>query len=836
MRNALLMSACLLWPGGCHVLAQEGMLTLVQEGEPRCVICVPVELDGPAAELQTYLKKMSGADVPIQRPGEPAEGPVVWLGAGEPPALSGPDLDELELGLDGFAIRSAGQILQLAGSTPQGTTNAVHTFLDKLGCRWYIPGDIGEVVPKRSTISVEPLDEIGKPSYLTRQVWFSLGGRGLTPEYREEWGKWCRRNLFGGVPLHVGHNFHRIAPTADYFEQHPEYFALRNGERDPGGQLCTTNADVIELAVERARGHFDNDPGQIMYSLSPDDHARFCHCDQCDALDPPEFRGTDKGKGRRLLVFANAVAEKLQETHPGKNVAFYAYWGAVEAPTDVQAHPNVIVFFTPIGMAFNYALNDERSPTNKQHDEWFRQWRAVSQQMGIRHYYNFSSILWIPYRQLAEELRYQHESGAKYLNAELWSHAEGSYLTWYLVGKILWDVDVDVEALFDRYMTEFYGPAAEPMKQYYTGLARRWSDCGKEILWPNSLQKQGVFLDVLRELESWPYDRDALLEAAKLARNDDIVKQRIDISRRFLDYMWAWRRYAEVQLDVEGVPKDLSTRVSRANSLVQAVAALAEYAPGAMPEIERILLPAARNLARLGGPGVMLWPAVPFARDERPTSPPTRFRGTSCHYIIAMQNEQLSLTLNRHQIGAYEGDVKCTVITRRGTLETVAEATVTAEEGTKQVALPEPEQKIRMYTVLLEAGPNAASFDTPCQYWCADAAPEASLNIIAHARPVFFFVPKGAEQFRILFQTDAPAETVQAEVVAPSGDVVEDQFVRGKAEITVTVPEGADGKPWSLRLGKAAEGVFEDVSGVHFSDNIPPYISDAPGRLLVPRQ
>ena len=38
---------------------------------------------------------------------------------------------------------------------PLGSCHAVHTFLEKyLGVRWYLPTEIGEVVPKRKTIEV----------------------------------------------------------------------------------------------------------------------------------------------------------------------------------------------------------------------------------------------------------------------------------------------------------------------------------------------------------------------------------------------------------------------------------------------------------------------------------------------------------------------------------------------------------------------------------------------------------------------------------------------------------------------------------------------------------
>ena len=66
-----------------------------------------------------------------------------------------------------------------------------------------------------------------------------------------------------GYPAHT-HTFNRYFPpycgTADmshafeeymnpthenYFETHPEWFALKNGERIPNGQLCLTNVKEV---------------------------------------------------------------------------------------------------------------------------------------------------------------------------------------------------------------------------------------------------------------------------------------------------------------------------------------------------------------------------------------------------------------------------------------------------------------------------------------------------------------------------------------------------------------------------------------------------------------
>ncbi len=809
IRAATLMTLALLAP---PALADD--LVLIDAGQPQAVIVAAEQDATAAAELQTYLAKMSGADLPVVESSE--GGARVVLGG-----LAAETLGGLDLGFDGYVIRREGDVLHLAGATPTGTLNAVYRFLDGLGVRWYIPGEVGEVVPERATIAIGDLDEVSRPDFLHRMIWPSLAGRGMSEQDRAAWNQWARRNLYGGVPVHVGHNFRGIASAEEYFEQHPDWFALRNGERDRGGQLCTSNPEVIEHTVKIARQWFDENPAQTMFSLSPDDHARFCHCPSCEALDPPEYRGRDTGKGRRLLVFANEVARRLQETHPGKNVAFYAYWGAVEAPGDIEAHPNVIVFFTPIGMGFNYPLQDPRSPTNRRHDDWYIGWDNVAHQMGIRHYYNFSSVLWIPWRVLTDELRYEHERDAKYMNAELWSDAEGSALSYWILARVLWDVDADIDALFDDYVTGLYGPAAEPMRRYYARLTDAWSYGPGELLWPRSLGRQRPFLAMLTP-EVLSASHADLREARALARGNDTLTARIRISQAWLSYMSAWRRFAALQLHAEeGTVADQARAAAR---LLDSIELIRRYAPGAMPEIEHILVPSARKFAWMAEGADELEPAFPDAPAQSPDEPPTLFRGASRHLILST-GEPFEVTIGHRQVGSSADPVRWQVM-GPGETEITGEVAV-GEEG--HVTIDPAVEGI--YVIALQGGSNAGSIESSARYLVHDAS--NGLGIVYQARPLYFTVPPGVARFSMSLGCSSVGESVHAALIDPEGAVVAEQDVHGAVTLEVEVPEGMSGRAWRVELSQAAEGVYEDVERLRFSDQIPPFVADAPGRLVV---
>jgi len=72
---------------------------------------------------------------------------------------------------------------------------------------------------------------------------------------------------WGGTAIEHRHIHAIIAPPGVYFKTHPEYYSEIRGKRSisepEGWQLCTTNPDVIELAVELCRQKFEEDPGLL---------------------------------------------------------------------------------------------------------------------------------------------------------------------------------------------------------------------------------------------------------------------------------------------------------------------------------------------------------------------------------------------------------------------------------------------------------------------------------------------------------------------------------------------------------------------------------------------
>lgn len=113
-------------------------MVIAEQGRARCTIVTvggaPDAVRFAATELQRYLRRISGAEIPIQAAGKAPAGPCIFVGDSEP--LKALKARPTGLAKDAFAIKTAAGHLILLGGDDSATQFAVYTFLEKyLGVR-----------------------------------------------------------------------------------------------------------------------------------------------------------------------------------------------------------------------------------------------------------------------------------------------------------------------------------------------------------------------------------------------------------------------------------------------------------------------------------------------------------------------------------------------------------------------------------------------------------------------------------------------------------------------------------------------------------------------------
>lgn len=448
---------------------------------------VPTEKDA-AAELAGFLEKMSGARVEIksvpdgERPGQGEPAIVlgrlaIAMGLTAPPRTPS---------LDGYRIQTRGDHLLMAGESSASTGFAVTHFLESLGCRWLMPNQWGEIIPRSQTISLDGLDVEEKPDFLFREVW--------------GWGSRARGRL-GGMDLPNRHDWEHL-PAKQYFEEHPEYFALRRGERRPSNWVCTSDPAVAPIFAEayiaKAR------TGQKADTISPPDGRGFCECEKCRALDVPGYFEPSSGTlsmTDRYVIFFDEVAKRVAAQAPDFILSFYCYSDYTLPPKRIaKASDNLCAWVTTIRFCRLHGINNPNCESRQRYKKVVEGWAKLMQTACYEYNYNLAEVT-VPISKISafkDNIPFLKKTGCLGINLE-------SMAAWnlygphtYLANRLMWDADGDADAILDDYYEKLCGKAAPLIKSYWERIdkACRESEVhvgsfyGVHAIWTADLLKQ----------------------------------------------------------------------------------------------------------------------------------------------------------------------------------------------------------------------------------------------------------------------------------------------------------------------------------------------------------
>lgn len=798
-------------------------MTLVQEGEPVATICY-LDREGAAevaAELQHYLAAISGATVPIEQISAAAVGAVDHAGAAlilayGPDAVEGQPPPLADLRPDGFYQFSDGE--QTAGVFARdlaGLRYGVYDLLEQIGVRWYMPAELGEHIPHTDTISFEEFENLEEPDFVLRDMWLAYGRRPGTEN--EDYETWRMRNKMGGVKAKMGHNLGSIIRPSEYAEAHPEYFPLIDGERmipasGHGWQPCTSNPQVIQIAAERARADFDADPDLWSFSLSPNDGwGGWCECEECVALDPPEFRdATRHGKARRMLVFANAVAELLEQTHPDRHVAFYAYAPTVEPPTDMTAHPNVAIAVAHYGSVSDKfrPITDPTSPRNAGYIPIIEGWARVTDEIFAREYYtglvqetDGLARVAAAYA-LVEDIPWYHEHNVVGINSEALGMWGSVGLNFYLAAKMMWDVETDVEATLDDYFAGMYGPAAAPMREYFETL--------RDIARERYQKAAHLFTD-----EDFPPLR-ALLDDAMARAETEKQRGRVQLSIDHFEYVLLVRRMYETAR-----PEDIAALQAFVDAHPDSLGFDRKMHARAITPPDRTEIPAD---LRYTGPEVVAASHAAPDPDSPGASPAVR--NESLWLIVADAGEEFEVSVTPRQMGRFMEPTAAELLDPSGN---VVQTLNVGVKVTETIAVEEAEAGT--YVLRMSAGRQAAFARSTAGTFVLVGSDH---NFVGPTPRLYFLPDPHADEMTVTLESTPPGETAAITVWDPSGaEVFSGHTHDTVSEVgdTFALTDGNRGA-WSLKVDAVPDEYIEDA--IVSIRGALPYLATDPARLVLP--
>ncbi len=446
-------------------------------------------------DLVRCLDRLSHCRFTITSTDDLPQTPAIFIGTPQNLGLADVKLEREE-----FLLRSRGGSLFLAAETEVGMSHAIYALLEKLGCRWYFPGELWEVIPDVPQLTIE-VDEIQRPDFPdVRLCVFVYANKSRV--IRQDTSDWNRRNrMTNYLNASTSHVWCGIDPQQD-FAQHPEWFGLTaypDGVRArKPWKPCYSHPEVIARGIQYARDFFRKSPSAAMVPVTPPDDPGFCECERCleranvttttlklDTLFGRNAQGEDVSvPSENVYRFANEIARVVAREFPGKQVGVGAYSGYAHPPS-FPLEPNVYVSITS---------GYRRTPLTP--DRQIAEFGRKSEKLAIYEYYDV--INWDfdqPGRPRASQLdylagstRFYRQQGATGLKGEASNNWGVAGLGYYALSKLMWDSRRDVRELEREFYHLAFGPAAPHIERFY----RRW-EVDNEVT-PRSLA--GAFRDL----------------------------------------------------------------------------------------------------------------------------------------------------------------------------------------------------------------------------------------------------------------------------------------------------------------------------------------------------
>ena len=784
-------------------------------------------------ELAEYLGKISGATFRVTAGdgrsgvavGVPADFPAAAANiAGELPGATDPTRRE------DYLLRSHANGLYVLGATERGVRHAAWDLLYRLGYRQFFPGERWEVVPHVPRLSVD-VDVREHPAYFARRIWYGGGAW----DYAEgPYAEWCARNrATSGIQLNTGHAYDAIIrANKAAFAAHPEYLGLVGGKRT-SSKFCISNPGLRKLVADDAVRQVAANPSLDSVSADPSDGGGWCECADCAALG---------SVSDRAVLLANEMAAAVNAKRPGVRVGIYAY-NYHSPPPAIRAHPQVVVSVATAFLRGGLTL-----------EEIIAGWSARADALGIREYYSVNT--WdrdLPAAARGGNLAYLtrtipefHARGARFMSAESSDNWGPNGLGYYLAARVLWDVKEAgrAEELVDDFLTRAFGAAKEPMREFYRQL-----DGSKPHLVPSD-QLGRMF---------------RALEQAGKAADAPGVRGRIDDLVLYARYVDLFTRYAKANGDARQAAFEALIRHAyrmRRTMLVHTKGLYRDLAHRdksvAIPEAAAWDVPEGRNPWKSSAPfkeaelagflaeGVERYPLaeitfepvgygdelVGVATLKPPTDvPPGTLgpaRGRQTFYSrVEQAPARIGLSITGGLIAHYRdrGNVRVELWKVGGASETGERETLAAQDrsappdgATHAVTLTAKEPGLYKLTVDDGDDRTQVEWDGGLPMAIKSTADEP-MNGNYRDWQLYFYVPRGTKVVGFFGGG-------HGEIRDSGGRPVFWLNGREPNYYSVDVPDGQDGRFWSVRHGRGAVRLL----------TVPPYFARTPPQLLLPSE
>lgn len=478
-----------------------------------------------AAVLQDYLKRITGVKLEIVTEKDVADCNVIYVG--KTVFAKNQEIDFDGLKDNGYAFKTVGKDFIIAGGKDKGTLYGVYSFLQELGCRKYTSK--ATYTPRKEKLIINIKDLVYVPKIKFREVLYTDA---YDPEFfdwhkldahRKSWGSWC-------------HTFNVLVPPSEYAKTHPEYYALVNGKRQSGTQLCLSNPEVLQIVIENLKKEMDKHPEINCWSVSQNDNTNYCTCDKCRELDKKEGSPTAS-----IINFVNKVAKHF----PNKTISTLAYQYSRSVPKNIKPVSNVNIMLCNIESERHLPI----SITDPAFSDDLRNWGAITNNIIVWDYIIQFKNLISPFPNLYtikpninflvdNNVTSLFEQGNREIGGEM------AELRTFLTARLMWNPDLDDNVIIHEFLDGYYGAAGHFIEEYVDLMHKQLAKSGQVLgIFGNPVQAKNTYLSQ----ENMTAYNNLFDRAEASVKNDSELLERVQICR--LPLMYATLEIARTELN-----------------------------------------------------------------------------------------------------------------------------------------------------------------------------------------------------------------------------------------------------------------------------------------------
>lgn len=452
-------------------------------------------LDGPIAfavsELTDYMGRITGTKPPMAD--SEAAGVIVIGLRKDLVEEDRASLPSPAKGFDGYAIAvkagpdDASARIVIGSDNERAAVYAVYDLLERMGCRWFYPPldeKDAEVIPAAEDARLDPgAWAIASPFRYRIFVFTSFEEK--KPEKLPriyDWAAKCRYNMVddplpeeahkrGLLTNGGGHSFGNFLKTEDYFDEHPEWFGMRDGKRVPhvfgGAQFCWSNPEARKILADNFVKYIVKHPEIDCYGLFGGDGLPACTCPVCSKLPASDW----------LMLVVNEAMERVEKIRPDLLILTGgSYPPTVDPPTTYSPNPKMMLMWAHWGRHHGQSYSDPDYGRRPNLDRWTEIFE--SRVVPFQYYSDHFAEPWVaaPYAStIRGDRKYLLEHNAYGVTNLMYppGYWWNSGLNNYLCGISFYRASVDPFELVRDYALRYYGPdAGALMAQYFEEWAR----------------------------------------------------------------------------------------------------------------------------------------------------------------------------------------------------------------------------------------------------------------------------------------------------------------------------------------------------------------------------